>query len=99
VAQIVIDMVGADWDGVEACCSPGALIVARCPDGVLADRDRLWVEVTAALFSQFRNDPAGMHPAKLLRLTAMLAGPGMSPANASRVVAKPAKTPNDFADD
>lgn len=73
-----------------------ALIVAQCPDGVLADRDRVWVEVAASLFVQFRSDPAGMHPAKLSRLTAMLAALGMSPADASRVTAKPPKERNVF---
>lgn len=72
------------------------LIVAQCPEGVLADRDRVWVEVAASLYVQFRNDPAGMHPAKLSRLTAMLSSLGMSPADASRVVAKPPKERNPF---
>lgn len=75
------------------------LIVAQCPDGVLADRDRVWVEMAASLFVQFRNDPAGMHPAKLSRLTAMLSSLGMSPADASRVRANPTNARNVFEDD
>ncbi|MBQ4854423.1 hypothetical protein IMW82_07040 [Rhodanobacter sp. B2A1Ga4] len=75
-----------------------AMIVAQCPDGVLADRDRVWVEVASSLFVQFRADPANMHPAKLSRLTAMLSSLGMSPADASRVVAKPVEKANPFAE-
>ena len=62
-----------------------------CPNGVLADRDRVYLEVCASLFVEFRSAPAKFHPAKLARLTAMLSNLGMSPADASRVSV--AKTP------
>ncbi|MBT2145283.1 MULTISPECIES: hypothetical protein [unclassified Rhodanobacter] len=66
-------------------------LVKCAPDGVLADRDRVWLEVAAHLLLQFRADPANMHPAKLSRLTACLSALGLSPADASRVVVAPAK--------
>lgn len=74
------------------------MIVSCCPEGVLADRDRPWVEIAAHLLVQFRADPAAMHPAKLSRLTAMLASLGMSPADASRVAAAPVRKRNEFDD-
>jgi hypothetical protein len=74
-------------------------IVKCAPRNILADdRDRLWIEVAAHLLVQFRADPAAMHPAKLSRLTAMLASLGMSPADASRVAAAPVKARNEFDD-
>lgn len=66
-------------------------LVKCAPAGVLADRDRVWLEVAAHLLVQFRADPANMHPAKLSRLTACLSALGLSPADASRVVVAPAK--------
>lgn len=72
-------------------------LVKCAPPGVLADRDRVWLEVAAHLLVQFRADPANMHPAKLSRLTACLSALGLSPADASRVVVAPAKPQhNDF---
>lgn len=72
-------------------------LVKCAPEGVLADRDRVWLEVAAHLLVQFRADPANMHPAKLSRLTACLSALGLSPADASRVVVAPAKPQhNDF---
>lgn len=66
------------------------LIVSACPEGVLADRDRLIVEIAASLLVQFRDDPAKMPTARLQRLTSILGELGMSPASASRVtVPKP----------
>ena len=67
----------------------------RCaPKGVLADRDRVWLEVAAHLLVQFRADPANMHPAKLGRLTSCLSALGLSPADASRVATAPRKPDN-----
>lgn len=60
-------------------------IVKCCLAGVLADRDRPYLEIAASLFVEFRAAPTKFHPAKLARLTAMLAALGMSPADASRV--------------
>lgn len=74
------------------------LIVKCCPDGVLADRDRIHVEIVASLLVQFRADPVNFHPAKLGRLSAMLSQLGMSPADASRVSATPKRTRGDFDD-
>ena len=73
-------------------------IAKCCPDGVLADRDRVYLEIAASLFVEFRGAPAKFHPAKLARLTAMLSNLGMSPADASRVSV--ARTPirGDFDD-
>jgi hypothetical protein len=72
-------------------------LVKCTPPGVLADRDRVWLEVAAHLLVQFRADPANMHPAKLSRLTSCLSALGLSPADASRVVAAPpAKARNPF---
>jgi len=72
-------------------------LVKCAPRDVLRDdRDRLWVEVAAHLLVQFRADPVAMHPAKLSRLTMMLASLGMSPADASRVAAAPMKARNEF---
>ncbi|MEO8999276.1 MAG: hypothetical protein ABI227_12100 [Rhodanobacter sp.] len=48
-------------------------IAKCCPDGVLADRDRIYLEVAASLFVEFRSGSAKFHPTKLQRLTAMLA--------------------------
>lgn len=74
-------------------------IVKCCPDGVLADRDRMYLEVAASLFVEFRSAPARFHPAKLARLTAMLSNLGMSPADASRVSVSPKSLGcDDFAD-
>ena len=74
--------------------------LVRCaPDGVLFDRDRVWLELAAALFVEYRNHGiAEMHPAKLSRLTSMLASLGMSPADASRVHANPKPVRGDFDD-
>lgn len=75
-------------------------IAKCCPDGVLTDRDRPYLEIAASLFVQFRADPVKFHPAKLARLTAMLASLGMSPADASRVsVPKAPSDGGDFDDD
>jgi hypothetical protein len=41
------------------------LIAKSCPEGVLAERDRVWLELVAALFVEYRNHGiAEMHPAK-----------------------------------
>lgn len=65
-------------------------IVKCAPKGALRDRDRVYLEVAASLFVQFRQSPAEFHPAKLARLEMMLAKMGMNPADASRVsVTKP----------
>ena len=69
-------------------------LVKCAPDGVLADRDRVWLEVAAHLLVQFRADPANMHPAKLGRLTSCLSALGLSPADASRVATAPRKPDN-----
>lgn len=65
-------------------------------DGVLADRDRLAVEIAASLFVQFRAAPADFPSAKFARLQCLLADLGMTPAAASRVTAAPPPTRNDF---
>lgn len=63
-----------------------------CPEGVLRDRDRVYLEIAVSLFVQFRQAPAVFHPAKLARLEMMLSKLGMSPADATRVRAEaPAK--------
>lgn len=73
--------------------------IAKCaPVGVLADRDRIYLEVAASLFVQFRASPADFHPAKLARLEMMLAKLGMSPADASRVSVARVPVRNDFDD-
>lgn len=74
------------------------LIAACAPPGVLADRDRIWLEVAASLFVQFRAAPAEFHPAKLARLASMLSALGLSPSDASRVTAAPALERNEFAE-
>lgn len=74
------------------------LIVKACPEGVLADRDRLAVEIAASLFVQFRAAPADFPAVKLARLQCLLADLGMTPAAASRVVAAPKPQRNDFDD-
>ena len=71
-------------------------LVKCAPDGVLADRDRVWLEVAAHLLVQFRADPANMHPAKLSRLTSCLSALGMSPADSSRVTAARSLNSGDF---
>jgi len=49
------------------------------------------------LFVEFRNEGASkMYPAKLSRLTSMLASLGMSPADASRVSAAKLTVRDDF---
>jgi hypothetical protein len=73
-------------------------LVKCAPDGVLADRDRAWLEVAAHLLVQFRADPANFHPARLARLTSCLSALGLSPADASRVRAAPVKARNTFED-
>jgi hypothetical protein len=73
-------------------------IVKCCPPGVLADRDRPYLEIAASLFVEFRAAPAKFHPAKLSRLTAMLAALGMSPTDASRVSAPLSQPPGDDFD-
>lgn len=73
------------------------LIAKSCPEGVLAERDRIWLELAAALFVEYRNHGiAELHPAKLSRLTSMLASLGMSPADASRVSAAKPPVRDDF---
>ncbi|WP_426689993.1 hypothetical protein [Rhodanobacter ginsengiterrae] len=74
------------------------LIVKACPEGVLADRDRLAVEIAASLFQQFRAAPAEFPAVKLARLQSLLADLGMTPAAASRVTAAPKPQRNDFDD-
>lgn len=55
------------------------------------DRDRPHLKIAASLFVEFRAAPA-----KLSRLTAMLAALGMSPADASRVTVPPKRACVDF---
>jgi len=72
-------------------------LVKCAPAGILAERDRVWLEVAAHLLVQFRANPAEMHPAKLSRLTACLSALGLSPAYASRVsFAPPTPERGDF---
>lgn len=71
-------------------------IVHCAPEGTLFSRDRLYVEMAASLFAQFRADPVRFHPAKLARLEMMLSKLGMSPADASRVRAAPSRVRGDF---
>ena len=73
-------------------------IAKCCPNGVLADRDRVYLEIAASLFVEFRSAPTKFHPAKLARLTAMLSNLGMSPADASRVAVVKAPVRGDFDD-
>ncbi len=72
------------------------LVVKCCPEGVLADRDRIYVEIAASLLVEFRADPANFHPAKLARLDMMLGKLGMSPSDASRVSAARVPGHGDF---
>lgn len=39
-------------------------IAKCCPAGVLADRDRIYLEIAASLFVEFRSALAKMHPRK-----------------------------------
>ncbi len=75
-----------------------SMIVNACPDGVLADRDRIAVELVASLFKEFRSDPALFPAVKFARLQSLLADLGMSPAAASRVAAVPKSDCSDFDD-
>lgn len=76
-----------------------ALIVSACPEGVLADRDRLAVELAASLFQQFRADTVAFPAVKLARMQSLLADLGMTPAAASRVVATSTTTERSDFDD
>lgn len=66
------------------------LIVKSCPEGVLADRDRIAVELAASLFVEFRSDPVAFPAVKYARLQSLLGELGMTAAAASRVHATPA---------
>lgn len=67
-----------------------SLIVGSCPEGVLADRDRIAVELAASLFVEFRSDPAAFPAVKYARLQSLLGELGMTAAAASKVQAAPA---------
>ena len=73
-------------------------IAKRCPDGVLADGDRMYLEVAASLFVEFRSAPGKFHPAKLQWLMAMLSNLGTSPADANRVSVVRQRERDDFDD-
>lgn len=52
---------------------------------VMADADRIAVEMAAVLLADFRADPSGFSSAKYQRLQSLLATFGMTPADRSRV--------------
>ncbi len=69
--------------------------MSACPAGVLADRDRIMVEIAASLLVEFRAAPAKLSTARVQRLTSILGELGMSPASASRV-SVPQPDPGEF---
>lgn len=69
------------------------------PAGILRDRDRVTLEITAAIFMGFRNDSETMTASKLTQLTNMLSRLGMTPSDASHVPAPESDEPNEFAED
>jgi hypothetical protein len=76
------------WDYIASCA----------PSGTLDERDRLYVEVAAALFVEFRLNPFTMHPQRLGRLEMMMSKLGMTPVDSSRVSAPKKDGQNEFAD-
>jgi hypothetical protein len=76
------------WDYISSCA----------PSGTLDERDRVYVEVAAALFVEFRLNPIAMHPQRLGRLEMMMSKLGMTPVDSSRVSAVKGPKKNEFAD-
>lgn len=73
-------------------------IVKLVPAGVLADADKIHVEVVACLLAEFRLAPDEMETARLGRMTQEMGKLGLNPsARASLVVEKPKS--NKYADD
>lgn len=75
-------------------------IASTAPSGTLFRRDRVYLQVAAELYVVLCTEGAAkMHPARLARLEMMLAKLGLSPADASRVSARPTEpTGSDFDD-
>jgi hypothetical protein len=69
------------------------LFLKACTEGVLAEHDRLAVEIAASLFVQFRATPAEFPAVKLARMQSLLGDLGMTPAAASRVTPHRASPP------
>jgi hypothetical protein len=70
--------------------------VAMAHDGVITRADRHAVEIAVALIDEFRSAPRKFAPAKYAQLRTILASFGMTPADRSRVTAKPKKDVNPF---
>lgn len=73
-------------------------LVRCCPRGVLDERDRVYLEIAASLFVEFRANFADMPAPRLARLEMMLGKLGMTPVDASRVKADTGPAKNEFED-
>lgn len=59
-------------------------IVRNCHKDVLTTADGVWVEITACLLSEYRDNPALMKISKVSRLMSALAQLGMTPTDRAR---------------
>lgn len=73
-----------------------AEIVLQAHERVLCPADRVAVELAASLLADFRSDPAAFQTSRLGVLTTLLRAFGMTPADRSRVKARPAPKQNRF---
>ena len=62
-------------------------VVRLLPRGVAMAPDALLVEMLAALYAEFREDPMGFQTTKHAELRRMLGAFGMTPADRSKVTA------------
>lgn len=72
-------------------------IIRGCHEDVLSQGDRTWVEITACLLSEYRDDPVKMGVSKVSRLMACLEQLGMTPASRQRVSKISKKKENRFS--
>ena len=72
-------------------------LVRGCHADVLSSADGTWVEITACLLSEYREDPRSIKPQKLSRLMTCLGQLGMSPADRSRASKIKRENKNRFA--
>lgn len=71
-------------------------IVRGCHKDVLCSADSIWVEMTACLLSEYRENPVLMKVSKLARLQTCLGQLGMSPADRAKAGRIPRRKENKF---
>lgn len=73
-------------------------IVENCPPKVLANSDRILVELAATLMAEFRKKPEAFTAAMYSQLRGALGSLGMDPASRSKINVGPPEPENKFDD-